>query len=69
MKHSKIPAFLSIILTLMVAAIIGAQIYLGQKIEDSYMTGQLITGWMMSLTYWFGTTRSSANKDQNINKL
>jgi len=65
-KHSKIPALLSVMLTLIVAAVIGSQIIKGEPITESYMTGQLVTGWMMSLTYWFGTTRSSANKDANI---
>ena len=64
MTHSKMPAILSFMLTFMVAGVIGYQLYKTGDIKESYMTGQLVTGWMMSLTYWYGTTRSSANKDQ-----
>jgi len=69
MKHSKMPALLSFMLTLIVAAVIGAQIYGGESVNESYMTGQLVTGWMLSLTYWFGTNRSSADKDDKLKSI
>lgn len=60
------PGVLSAITTLAVLAVIAARMS-GASLPDDPTTTQLIgsltTGWGMALAYWFGTTRSSAEKN------
>jgi len=67
-EHSKVPAILTFLLTFMVAGVIGYQLWKTKTITDSYLTGQLVTAWIASVQYWFGTTRSSADKTHLIVK-
>lgn len=64
--HSMWPGVLSAITTFSVLVVIGARMY-GAKLPDDPVTIQLIgsltTGWGMALAYWFGTTRSSSDKN------
>ncbi len=60
------PGILSAITTVSVLGVISARMY-GAVLPDDPVTIQLIgsltTGWGMALAYWFGTTRSSNEKD------
>ena len=69
-KHSKMPALLSCALTLFVIAIVGMLFYTeppqGAR-EDLFMLlGVVIKEWSNSLHYWYGTTRSSSEKNQRL---
>lgn len=59
------PGALSAITTLAVLGVIGARMT-GMALPDDSTTVQLIgsltTGWGLCLSYWFGTTRGSAEK-------
>ena len=69
--HSVWPGILSAITTLAVLGVIAAHMS-GANIPNDPVTIQLIgsltTGWGMALAYWFGTTRSSMEKDKLIHK-
>lgn len=60
------PGVLSAITTLAVLGVIAARM-IGAALPNDPTTVQLIgsltTGWGLCLSYWFGTTRNSANKD------
>ena len=60
------PGVLSAVTTLAVLGVIAARRY-GAKLPDDPTTiqqiGSLTTGWGVCMAYWFGTTRSSGNKD------
>jgi hypothetical protein len=64
--HSVWPGILSAITTLAVLGVIAARM-MGQSLPNDPTTVQLIgsltTGWGMALAYWFGTTRSSSEKN------
>lgn len=66
-KHSYMPAVLSIALSLVVAGILYMLFYLeppeGSRDVLFMLLGVVIKEWGGSMQYWFGTTRSSANKD------
>ena len=66
--HSCMPAVIVIMLTAMVAAMLGAlynvEIPSGNRDFATFMFGQVFTLWGASITYWVGTTRSSAEKDR-----
>tara|TARA_Y100000310_G_scaffold45158_1_gene42126 strand:+ start:912 stop:1400 length:489 start_codon:yes stop_codon:yes gene_type:complete len=66
-KHSIMPAILSVGLTLAVGAIIYLLFYLsppeGSRDVLFMVLGVVIKEWGGSMQFWFGTTRSSANKD------
>lgn len=67
-KHSKMPSVITIMLTAMVAGLLYA--IFKEEIPDDHanlammMFGQVFTLWGASITYWVGTTRSSAEKDR-----
>ena len=66
-KHSYMPAALSIGLSLVVAGIVYMLFYLsppdGSRDVLFMLLGVVIKEWGGAMQYWFGTTRSSANKD------
>ncbi len=66
-KHSYMPAALSVSLSLVVAGIVYMLFYLqppeGSKDVLFMLLGVVIKEWGGAMQYWFGTTRSSANKD------
>lgn len=65
-SQSSWPGVLSAITTLAVLGVIAARMS-GMALPDDATTTQLIgsltTGWGMALAYWFGTTRSSSEKN------
>lgn len=67
-KDSKMPAVLSIGLTLLVAFIVYLLFYVavptGAKEVLFMMLGIVAREWAGSMQYWFGTTRSSADKNK-----
>lgn len=67
-KYSKMPATITIMLTVMVAgllwAIFNESLPNGHADLAMMMFGQVFTLWGASITYWVGTTRSSAEKDR-----
>ena len=66
-KHSRMPAVLSVGLTLAVAGIVYMLFYLeppkGSRDVLFMLLGVVIKEWGGAMQFWFGTTRSSANKD------
>jgi len=67
-NHSLIPACLTVFLTLAVVSIIVARLmHWAPRDSDSLlesMIGSLMTVWLGSCAYWFGTTRNSFDKTQ-----
>lgn len=67
-QYSKMPATITIMLTVMVAgllwAIFNESLPGGHADLAMMMFGQVFTLWGASITYWVGTTRSSAEKDR-----
>lgn len=60
------PGILSFITTAAVLGVIGAHMFGAQLPSDTtfvQLVGSLTTGWGLALSYWFGTTRGSGNKD------
>lgn len=66
-KHSYMPAVLSVGLTLFVMAIVYALFYSeppqGAREVLFMLLGVVVKEWSNSMHFWYGTTRSSANKD------
>lgn len=66
--QSKMPAILSILLTIMFTIqLIALMIYAipeSNKEIIIYMAGQLGTAWLLAIGYYFSSTSSSKNKDQ-----
>ena len=66
-KHSNMPAVLSVVLTVFIIGIVSALFYteppVGAREVLFMLLGVVIKEWSNSLHYWYGTTRSSANKD------
>jgi len=66
-KHSNMPAVLSVVLTIFIIGIVSALFYTeppeGAREVLFMLLGVVIKEWSNSLHYWYGTTRSSANKD------
>ena len=61
------PGLLSAVTTLAVLGVIGARMTGLALPEDSttiQLIGSLTTGWGLCLSYWFGTTRGSAQKTE-----
>ena len=60
------PGILSATTTLAILGVIGARMY-GANLPNDPTTVQLIgsltTGWGVAMAYWFGTTRSSSEKN------
>ncbi len=69
-KGSFMPAVLSITLTLVVATLLYALFYItppdGAKEPLLIVLGMVVKEWSNSMHYWFGTTRSSADKTNLI---
>lgn len=67
-SHSKMPAVIVFMLTFIVAGLIFALFMLPIPPESKdlalMMFGQVSALWGASITYWVGTTRSSAEKDR-----
>jgi len=72
-KHSKMPAVVTVLLTILVGALLWCIVK--ENIPDKnidlamYMFGQVFTLWGASITYWVGTTRSSAEKDRRTKAI
>lgn len=68
-KHSRMPAILSVALSIVVVIIIYLLFYtpIPENSEDVLfmLLGLVLKEWGGAMQYWFGTTRSSANKDLN----
>lgn len=66
-KHSKVPAILSGVLSAVIIGIIYMLFYTvvpdGSKDVLFMLLGVVVKEWGGAMQYWFGTTRSSANKD------
>jgi len=66
-QHSKMPAVLSGVLSLVIVGIIYLLFYTpvpeGSKDVLFMLLGVVVKEWGGAMQYWFGTTRSSANKD------
>lgn len=66
-KHSKVPAILSGVLSFVIVGIIYLLFYTvvpeGSKDVLFMLLGVVVKEWGGAMQYWFGTTRSSANKD------
>ena len=66
-KHSKVPAVLSGVLSFVIVGIIYLLFYTvvpeGSKDVLFMLLGVVVKEWGGAMQYWFGTTRSSANKD------
>ena len=66
-KHSVMPAVLSGVLSLIIVGIIYMLFYTvvpeGSKDVLFMLLGVVVKEWGGAMQYWFGTTRSSANKD------
>ena len=66
-KHSKVPAILSGVLSFVIVGIIYLLFYTvvpeGSKDVLFMLFGVVVKEWGGAMQYWFGTTRSSANKD------
>jgi len=66
-KHSVMPALLCCFLTAAVVAFGAALMFVVIPPENvrliDTLFGAFLTAWLGSVTYWVGTTRSSANKD------
>ena len=66
-KHSNMPAILSGVLSLVIVGIIYLLFYSpvpeGSKDVLFMLLGVVVKEWGGAMQYWFGTTRSSANKD------
>jgi len=70
--HSKMPAVLSVALTVLIAIVVYMLFYIdipqGSREVLFMFLGVLVKAWDNSLQYWFGTTRSSADKTKLINR-
>lgn len=66
-KHSNMPAILSGVLSLVIVGIIYLLFYTPVPEESKdvlfVILGAVMKEWGGAMQYWFGTTRSSANKD------
>lgn len=69
-KHSVMPAALSVILSLVIVGIIYLLFYTPVPPESKdvllVILGVVVKEWGGAMQYWFGTTRSSANKDFRV---
>jgi len=72
-KHSNMPSVIVIILTLLITgiAMMLFNVAMPERNEDIvfYLVGQISALWGASVTYWVGTTRSSAEKNKWRSKL
>jgi K+-sensing histidine kinase KdpD len=70
-KDSKMPAIMTVVLTLLIAAILWALFYVpvpdGAKEVLFFILGIVTKEWANSLHYWYGTTKGSADKNLLIN--
>lgn len=71
-KHSLMPAILSCVLSLVIVGIIYLLFYLeppeGSRDVLFMVLGVVIKEWGGAMQYWFGTTRSSAEKSRVLGK-
>ncbi|MGH1461231.1 MAG: hypothetical protein ACRBB6_04265 [Neptuniibacter sp.] len=69
-KHSPMPAVITFMLTIIVAGLFGSlfvyNIPAGNKDTLYILIGQASALWAASVTYWVGTTRSSAEKTRKF---
>ena len=69
-KHSMMPATITVMLTVMAGGLLWAIMHNtipeGSESLAMMMFGQVFTLWGASITYWVGTTRSSAEKTRKI---
>lgn len=66
-QHSWMPSIICVFLTLAVVCFGGALMTVTIPAENvrliDTLFGSFLTAWLTSISYWVGTTRSSANKD------
>ena len=65
-KHSTLPNIITLILTASVIAVTVMYIFRPTEEPDQitiYMIGQLFGGWLVTLNYWFGSTRKDLQAD------
>lgn len=71
-KHSKMPAILSVALNVFVAGIVYLLFYVavpeGSRDVLFMLLGVVVKEWGGAMQYWFGTTRSSAEKTRSMTK-
>lgn len=71
-KHSKMPAVLSVGLSITIIAIVYLLFYVtvpqGSKEVLFMLLGVVVKEWGGSMQYWFGTTRSSSEKTSLMSK-
>lgn len=71
-KNSIMPAILSVSLTLIIGVLLYALFYIeppgGAREPLSIVLGMVVKEWSNSMHYWFGTTRSSADKTRLLSK-
>lgn len=69
-KDSHMPAAMTVVLTLLIAAILWALFYVpvpeGAQEVLYFILGIVVKEWANSLHYWYGTTRGSADKTKMI---
>lgn len=72
-KQSRMPAVITLLLTVMASGLLYAIIYSeipeGSRDLAMMMFGHVFTLWGGSVTYWIGTTRSSSQKTQLLTNL
>ena len=71
-KNSIMPAILSVSLTLIIGVLLYALFYIeppeGAREPLLIVLGMVVKEWSNSMHYWFGTTRSSADKTRLLSK-
>jgi hypothetical protein len=71
--HSDVPAYMTFLVTLGFFGLLGGASLHLLKLDDSanltQLVGALAATWGACMQYWFGTTRSSADKDRTIAAL
>lgn len=71
-KNSYMPAVLSVSLTLIIGVLLYALFYIeppeGAREPLLIVLGMVVKEWSNSMHYWFGTTRSSADKTRMLSK-
>lgn len=71
-RNSRMPALLSVTLTIIIGALLYALFYIAPpeaaKEPLLIILGMVVKEWANAMHYWFGTTRSSADKTRMLSK-
>lgn len=71
-RNSRMPALLSVALTIIIGALLYALFYIAPpeaaKEPLLIILGMVVKEWANAMHYWFGTTRSSADKTRMLSK-